>query len=88
MDEQIKFLKFEISIFNRGMDSIVALVDYNDNTNQAFARRIEPMLVGCSTHRFDLSMQNIIRQSERVAGRVHDVMRKLFYHIRAAKQRQ
>lgn len=70
------------------MDIFVALVGEKDSMNRAFARRIGPTFVGCQSHRFDLAVQEITRESEGVMGRAHELMTELSHQTPAAKQRR
>lgn len=55
--EHNDYLKFVISVFKKSMDSIVAFVGYNANTNRAFFILVGPIFVRCRSHRLNFGSE-------------------------------
>lgn len=84
-DEHFEFLKFVLSIYERSMDSVVALVSETEDANCAFSRRVGPTLVGFHGQCFNFALQNILCNWDSSLSQLHDLMQRLSHHICAAK---
>ena len=75
--EHHEFLKYVLSVYNKGLSNVVALVGDNASTNRDFGRLVGPCFVGCHSHRFHLAVKNMLVQHEDLLSNVKDVMRRL-----------
>lgn len=67
---------FVFSVFNRRLSHVVALVCDSTITIRAFPRLVGPVLIGCCSHRFNLPVQEYMRDQEFVNENIQVLMRK------------
>lgn len=87
-NEHITFLHFVLSIFQKTMVNVVALIGDNCSVNQSISAKLGIPLIGCASHRFQLAVQEILKDYEVVIGEVNSLMVKLRTPILAAKLRR
>lgn len=67
------------------MENVLALVGDNANGNQAIARKKRPFYVGVDSHRFSLSVNNILATFDTTLEKVNFVIKKTSFLNSAAK---
>lgn len=73
---------FVLYVFQKSKSDVVALVGDTD-TNQVYSRLFVRPFLGCYSHRFQLSVKDIIVDNKYVVNVVHRRMRKLSFSIPA-----
>lgn len=86
-NEHFKFLEFVLSVFKKKMANIFAVIGDNCSTNRSIFSSIGLKFVGFHSHCFNLCVQDVIEQSQHVVDSAQRLMKKLSYHIPAAKLR-
>lgn len=84
-NEHFYLISFVSSVFVKQFSNVVALVDDNANKTEAFSHLVDPLFVGCHSHRFNLAVKDFIDNHLELILRVKDFMRQLSYQIPAAK---
>lgn len=69
-DEHFKFPSFVLSVFDRTMHILVALISDNVATNRVLACKARPLHIGYLSHQFVLATQNIILEQKGVIKKV------------------
>ncbi|RHY17778.1 hypothetical protein DYB32_010473 [Aphanomyces invadans] len=86
-DDHYDYACFVLDMFGKNWSNVVALVGDNCSTNGAFSARSKVPLIGCSSHRFNLAVNDILVNYEPILSDVHTLMTKLKNLIPAAKLR-
>lgn len=73
----IKVISFVLGVFNKSFDNFIALISDNCSSNQSIAIKFEKSLLGCASHRSQLSVLEIISEDEEVVRMAHTLMIKL-----------
>ena len=73
----IDFLAGILEIYNKSFSSIGFVVGDNCATNQSIGRKLGLPLVGCASHRLNLSIQAYLQQYEPIINKVNQIMVKL-----------
>lgn len=87
-DEHYSFLDFVLSVFGNSMSNVVAVVGDNCTTNLSMSRRIGPTILGYHSHLFNLFVKDFIEKHNDVVCKIVNLMKKLRFHIPAAKLRR
>ncbi|KAH9132292.1 hypothetical protein AeRB84_021278 [Aphanomyces euteiches] len=82
------YFKFELELFGKSLENVVALIGDNCSTNRALARLCGIPLVGCASHRMNLFVCTILTDHEELVNLVNELMRKLRHVVPAAKLRR
>lgn len=86
-DQHIQFCNFVLTLYNKTLDNVVALIGDNCSTNKAFARKADRKFVGCYSHRFNLAVKDVLNESKDELEKVRKIMIKLRTPIAAGKLR-
>lgn len=84
VEDHQEFLKFVLSVLNKGKDNVISFVGDNTNTNRAFSRNFDKLLDVCHIHRFKFAVNDFLLESQFFANKVNDLMKKMFFSIPAA----
>lgn len=83
-ENHFKYFKFILSVFERSIDNVVALIGDNTNKNYTFSRLIEPAFVSCHSHWFNLAVKDVIKDNKGIIAKGYVQMSKILYFIPAA----
>lgn len=72
----MNFLDFLLGIFERSRNNVAALNRDNANTNPAFTRKFGALCIGCRSQKFNLTMKNMLLESDKVIERFDVLMGK------------
>lgn len=84
-DEHISFLSYVLGNFGKSFENVIALVGDNCATNQSIGTKLKKPLIGCVSHRFQLSVREVIAEDEDAVKCVHSLMVKLRTPLLRAK---
>lgn len=84
-NEHSEFLKFVLSIYEKDLHNLAALIGNNENTNRDISRTVAKCFVGCHSHVFSLTVKSFLENFNGIITKVKVIMHKLSYHIPAAK---
>lgn len=83
--EHVKFITYVLELYGKSWDNVICLIGDNCNTNKAVANNASVPLVGCASHRFNLAVQDILREEETCIAKIHSIMVKLRTLLLSAK---
>lgn len=86
--ELYKYLSFTLSIYKKTWDNVTAVVGDNCSVNKSLANRLTCGFIGCSSHRFNLAVLDIIKSDEELIQKVNCIMKKFKNLLHAAKLRE
>lgn len=70
------------------MSSVIALIGDNCNVNQSVSNKLNIPLIGCSSHRLQLPVNDVLREHKTILKQVHVLMVKLRTPLISAKLRR
>lgn len=74
--EHIQALEFILSVFNRNLENLVCLIGDNVN-NRTIANQLEVPLIGCASHKLNLSVNACLNPDNELLRKVNCLMGKL-----------
>ena len=77
-----------LNLYIKSCTSVSAIVGDICTVNKALANMVTPEFVGCSTHRFKMSVQDVINANETLINLVNRLMKILKSLVPAAKLRK
>jgi hypothetical protein len=74
-----EFIVSHLEVYEKTLDNVICLVGDNANTNKALADQCNKPLIGCASHRFNLEVQEYLKQNpwNSLLDKVHNLMLKL-----------
>lgn len=87
-NEHISLISFILNLFGKNWNNVIAIIADNCAVNKAIARKVKCEFVGCSSHRFNLAIKDVVLKSMPLVERVRSIMGKLQHPIRRAKLRE
>lgn len=75
--EHFDFLIFVLSVFDRSLANVIALVAYSTNTNRSFSRMVGTMFVVYHSHRFNMAVKDLIFERKDMVEKIQAMMKKL-----------
>ncbi len=82
------FSKYVSELFGKAYENVIALLGYNCSINQSIARKVNRPLVGCSSHIFNLCVENLLKPHEDVIDKLNKLMKKVRALLIAGTLRQ
>ena len=76
-----------LGLFNRNIEDIYCLSADNCNTNKSVAKILGINFIGCSSHRFNLAMEQFLEKEKGIIDKINTVMKKLKQPSLAARLR-
>lgn len=73
-------LKFVLSVYDRTIENVVAIIEDSQNMNCAFGHRIRPKLVEWNIHHFMLAIKNIFREYKEIIEKNQSQMKTVILH--------
>lgn len=86
-NERVGFLRSVLTLNGKDDSSVTVPVGDTCNANRSFSVKMEKPLVGCASHRFQLSVNEILGEEESVVSQVKGLMAKLCSPLISAKLR-
>ena len=86
--QSYEFIVSTLSIFNKSLSSILAVVCDNENTNKALAKLLKIPMIGCASQRHNLAVNNFLLPHENLISKVHAIMVKMSNLKRAGALRR
>ncbi len=71
------FIESALEIFNRNVSDLLFVTCDNENTNKLLSDLLKTPMIGCASHRFNLSMKSFLKEAEIVIQKVNGVLKKL-----------
>ena len=69
------FLSVVLDIFNKSWINVTALIGDNCSTNHALANKAKVGFIGCSSHRFNIAVQDILQSHAAIIAKIHVIMK-------------
>lgn len=88
VEEHYEFPKLILSVYEKSIKNVVAFVGDNTIKNRTFACWIGHFFVCCHSHRFILTVNDILATFDTVLEKVYLAMKKTSFQIAAAKLRK
>lgn len=82
------YVEYVLNLFGKDMSNVVALCGDNCYTNKAFVDTVNKPLVGCSSHRYNLAVQDIFSEHKELLKKVNELMKRLRSPIMVAYLRK
>lgn len=86
-ERALQLFIFVLSLYGKDINIILCLIGYNCSTNRSLATRMNLSLLGCVSHRFNLSVDEIPNSQKNSIYCVRTIMVKFNNLIPAAKLR-
>lgn len=86
--EHFELTIFVLSVFERTMANVVAVVGENTTTNRTFSQIVGRTFVGCHNHRFNMKVNDLISGNQKIMDKMQSIIRKLSYCIPSAMLRR
>ena len=84
-DAHLGFAEFVLGVYNRNLSNVVCFIGDNCTTNICLADKVPGNFIGCASHRFNMALKDIFRDSQAVVDKVHYIMKTLRRPVYAAK---
>lgn len=81
-------MNFVLENYEKSWENIICFIGDNCAVSQSLANKTKKQMVGCQSHRFNLALQDILRDHEDVLEKVNKVMSKLKDPVPAGKLRK
>lgn len=78
---------FVISVFEKNISTIFAVVAYSFNNNKTILHRVGPSFVRCHCYRLNLYVQDVINQLRYEMTKISALIKQLSFDLPAAKVR-
>lgn len=86
--EHFNLIEYVTGLFNKSITNIVAVIADNCATNRALSRMVSCGFVGCSSHRYNLAVKDVIHLHTKMIEQIKQIMSKLCFPLRRAKLRE
>ena len=77
-----------LNIYNKKVDSVMAVIGDNENLNKAFSKLLKVPFIGCANHRLNLAVNKFLTQYESLLYKIQMLMVKLSSLKRSAALRK
>ncbi len=76
-EEHISFMNYVLDLYGKSCSNVRALIDDNATVNRSISSKTDIPLIGCSSHRFNLAVNDILTSYEQILGKINRLMVKL-----------
>eukprot|EP00918_Siedleckia_nematoides_P040195 GHVU01087242.1.p1 GENE.GHVU01087242.1~~GHVU01087242.1.p1 ORF type:complete len:275 (-),score=45.80 GHVU01087242.1:752-1576(-) len=84
--EHIEFLSESLKVYGKAVDDVVALVGDNCNVNKAISHQTGVALIGCGSHKFNLSVTEWLEEKKERSEAVVEVVHSVMVQLRCAAE--
>lgn len=84
----LDYLNWGLDLYEKSLSNVTVVIGDNCTTNLLFTTIADTHFVGCTSHCFNLAVQDIHSEWSNCIKKVHDLMKKLRIPIRAVKLRK
>lgn len=88
VNEHISFQYFVLSVLGEKMSTVVVFIFDNCSVSHSVSSKLNIPLMGCTTHRFQLTVKYLLKEYEQILKEVHNFMFKLQPPLISAKLRR
>lgn len=82
-----EFIEFVLGVYQKSLENVVALTGDNVLTNRSLVNKAKTDFIGCASHLFNLTVQDIVKVNDVPVEKVLSIMKKLRTPIPAVKLR-
>ena len=68
--EHVDFFEYVLDLFGKSFNNVLCIISDNCSTNKSIENILRLPLVGGASHRFNLAMQDILKEEEPLIARI------------------
>ena len=75
--EHFDLIEYVLSLYNKSLENVVALIGDNAETNKCPATQIDKQFIGCASHRLSLAIKDYLARYDTILAKINGLMGKL-----------
>ena len=75
--EHFDLIGYVLSLYNKSLENVVALIEDNAETNKCLATQIDKPFIGCASHRLSLGIKDYLARYDTILAKINGPMGKL-----------
>ena len=86
--DHVDFIKYTLSIYEKNLENVVALIGDNAEVNKSMAKLLGIPLIGCASHKFNLAVSAYLEKDNILLNKTNQLMGRLKTYKLAGKLRE